>query len=373
MPLLLQFTIIQFLQVPIALTLLNWFGINYEINYTYTFTLDCFWITGVIISARRVGDYMYSFQGALKVVIISVAASLLCQQQHSVLISTRKNSPQGFQEFCTITLAGNHWIWMFHVLRSERRVSWSERRQGVVLIRGLFSKNIMSWFFVVCGSLGIGAVVWIGWWAGSFFPGKNPDLLFPVKSLENPTQKASELWKKGKARRKNQEFLVKQKARNYKKARKRRLGNTPKSKNYDLAHKSASFGVAGRTPNSLQNLKAHGLLTASLHAILCVQPSRDAGEHRSRVAENQGGWATLRIRAALPVNEVSTKDSLLSYEISYKKHFAIFPMFLGVYFVGFELKSTVLVLCFSWLFFFFNAFGDLKISMIVARLYLDAT
>ena len=48
MPLLLQF--------PIALTLLNWFGIEYEKYYTYTYTLDCFWITSVIISARRLQD-----------------------------------------------------------------------------------------------------------------------------------------------------------------------------------------------------------------------------------------------------------------------------------------------------------------------------
>ena len=52
----------------IALTLLNCFGINYEINYTYTYTLDCFWITSVIISARRVflvrGDHPNSWKNA---------------------------------------------------------------------------------------------------------------------------------------------------------------------------------------------------------------------------------------------------------------------------------------------------------------------
>ena len=63
MSLLLQFTI-TLLQVPIALTLLNCFGMNYEMNCTYTYTLDCFWITSVIISARRVAcqnDFRISF------------------------------------------------------------------------------------------------------------------------------------------------------------------------------------------------------------------------------------------------------------------------------------------------------------------------
>ena len=53
MPLLLQFTI-TLLQVLITLTLLNCFGINHETNCTYTYTLDCFGIRSVIISARRV-------------------------------------------------------------------------------------------------------------------------------------------------------------------------------------------------------------------------------------------------------------------------------------------------------------------------------
>ena len=55
--LLLQFTtIITLLQVPIAHTLLNCFGITSEICYTYIYTLDCFWIASVIISACRVGQ-----------------------------------------------------------------------------------------------------------------------------------------------------------------------------------------------------------------------------------------------------------------------------------------------------------------------------
>ena len=40
-PLLLQFPI-ALLQLSVALTLLNCFGINYEKYYTYTYTLDCF-------------------------------------------------------------------------------------------------------------------------------------------------------------------------------------------------------------------------------------------------------------------------------------------------------------------------------------------
>ena len=57
MPLLLQFPI-TLLQFPIALKLLNRFGSNYEEYYTCTYTLYCFWIASVVISARRVLKHM---------------------------------------------------------------------------------------------------------------------------------------------------------------------------------------------------------------------------------------------------------------------------------------------------------------------------